>query len=352
MTMEQNNSTKVKEFRWGILGCAGVARAVAVPGIIRSNNGKAVAVASRDLQKANDFATDFNIERAYGSYSELLEDPDVDGVYIPLPNNLHYEWTIRAAEKGKHVLCEKPLALNENEARDMVQSCHKAGVLLMEAFAHRFHPQNMLVRQKIQEGKIGKIVNMTAVHSSGPPAEGNIRLNSELGGGVMGDKGCYCMNTARFLMGAEPVRVFARVEMGKNSGVDERVSVLLEFPDGAHAWLETSFQLSEGFYQQGYEVQCEFGRVIVPNGFAQLPTYRRNEVIDTEIIMFDLEGNMKREIVSGAHQWQIEMEFFADCAINNKPITLPGEDGLANIKVMDAIYQSGKTGKFVELNSN
>ncbi len=234
-----------RKIRWGVLGCARVAEAVAIPGIQRSGNGTVLAVASRDLAKAEDWARQFAIERSYANYEALIADPDVEAVYIPLINSLHREWTIRAAERGKHVLCEKPLACSVREAQEMVEACSRYGVILMETFAHRFQPQNLQVKKLINDGKIGKVVGMTAVHSSGRPPSGDIRLDKDLGGGVLGDKGCYCVNTARFIMESEPDSVYASIVFGDQSGVDERVRAVIHFPGNATVFFR--FGVLSGF---------------------------------------------------------------------------------------------------------
>ena len=342
-----SSGNKGKQVHWGVLGCAAVAQAVTIPGIEHSRNGKVLAVASRVLDKARRFSDQFGIERVYAGYQELLRDPEVEAVYIPLPNSLHKEWTIRAAEKGKHVLCEKPLACNAHDAQEMVDACRNHGVLLMEGFAHRFHPQNIYVKNLIDEGKIGKVLGMTTIHSSGRPSANDIRLSKELGGGILMDKGCYCVNTARFILGSEPVSVFAKVVYGDQSGVDERVSALLEFPGEAKIQFDSSFLLASEVYYQGYEVFGQRGRILVPTGFVQLETDRSGEIVDTEIFVTDDADNTEKITIKGDHQWGLEVEHFADWVLREKDIGFPGENGLANMKVIDALYRSGREGRVV-----
>ena len=340
--------------QWGILGCARVAEAVMVPGIQRSRNGTVAAVASRDLEKSKRFAEKFSIEKAYGSYEELLSDPKIEAVYIPLPNGLHKEWAIRTAEQGKHVLCEKALAANAREAEEVVDVCQKNGVLLTEAYAYRFHPHNRLAKKLVDEGRIGKVLGMTSIHSAGKPPPGDIRLNKELAGGILGDKGCYCFDTARFLLEAEPTLVYAKIEFGEESGVDERVSVTLHFPDNKFLYFDSSFHLAPGTYCQGYEVFGEKGRIFVPKGFAQLDTYRLGKIVDTYIFVTDnaipgqADARTERIDVKGAHQWQLEAEHFADSILKGE-INFPAENGLAGMRVFDAIFQSGRKGGPVSL---
>ena len=346
-----------EKLAWGILGCAAVARQVMIPGIQNSRNGTIVAVAEEyppntRLARAKEFAEKFGIERAYGSYEELLDDPDVEAVYIPLANSLHKEWTVRAAEKSKHVLCEKPLSSNAGEAEEMLKACSQSGVILMEAFAHRFHPQNLRVKELIDEGRIGRLLHFTAFHSSGRPPAGDIRLNRDLAGGVLMDKGCYCLNTARFVFGSEPVSVYATAEFGQESGVDERVTATLEFPEGKVAHFECSFSLKEGSYRQGYEVFGTDGHIQVPQGFSQIETFRRGTLVDTRFFVNNnaaIGAEQETFACPGAHAWRLEAEYFADRVLRGERITFPAEDGLANMRAIDAIYKSARERAIVTL---
>jgi len=348
-----NPLTNHQKLKWGILGCARVARQVMAPGIQQSRNGTIQAVASRSLENARQFARNFDIERSYDSYDELLCDPDIQAIYNPLPNNLHKYWTIRAAEAGKHVLCEKPLAVDASEGREMVTACKQNNVTLMEAFAHTFQPQNLHVKWLIDRGRIGKILRLTAVHSSARPLEGDVRLDKNLAGGVLMDKGCYCVNTARFLFGAEPISVYATAEFGTTSGVDERVIATLEFPAGGVAQFDCSFSLAaNSSYCQSYEVFGASGHIYVPQGVAQVETYRFGKIVDSAFYIGDdaissptLEKNPCRSV----HQWQLEAEYFADCVLQGKPLEFPHENGLANTLVMDAIYKSARQGQRVQI---
>jgi D-xylose 1-dehydrogenase (NADP+, D-xylono-1,5-lactone-forming) len=307
-----------------------------------------LAVASRSLGKAREFAAEFGVERAFGSYEELLEDPDVQAVYIPLPNILHHEWTIKAAQSGKHILCEKPFACNAQQAQEMVDACQTHGAMVMEAFAQRFQPQNLLIKKLVDQGLIGKVLMMNVVHSSARPTDPNdVRLKKELCGGVLMDKGCYCVNQARFFFGEEPVAVYARAEFGQESGVDERVVATLHFPGGGAAVLDTSFKLqgSETYYQS-YELLGETGRIFAPKGLTQVETYRRGEVTDRTFFVTDNSGT-ETVTVKGVHHWQLEAEFFADQVLKGVGIEFPGENGLANTLVMDAIFESARSGRVV-----
>ena len=339
-------SSTDQRVNWGILGCAAVAKNVAIPGIKNSSNSHVLAVASRCLSKAKKFSENFGIKKAYGSYAQLLDDPEIQVVYIPLINSLHRDWTIRAAEKGKHVLCEKPLALNAYQAQEMADISERRGVLVMEVFAHRFHPQNIRALALIEEGRIGRPVSMTSIHSSGRPVAEDIRLSKEFGGGALMDKGCYCVNTARFIIGFEPISVFAQVTFGE-TGVDKRVVAHLKFPDGVSCCLNSGTHLALGAYQQGYEVFGKKGSIRVPEPFSQLPTYREGKVVNTSIFVTDHCHNVLRteEICfKGVNQWQLQIEYFADQVLNRGFGLSPVRDGVSNMRVIDAIYQSSDEG--------
>jgi len=195
-----------EQIRWGILSTANIAVKRFIPGAVRSRNGVVAAIASRDLHRARDVAESLAIPRAYGSYQELLDDPEVDAIYNALPNSLHAEWTIKAAAAGKPILCEKPLALDADQAHRMIDGCRSHGVLLMEAFMYRFHPQHARVIELIESGAIGELrfVRTAFTFMLEPFPADNVRLSSELGGGALMDVGCYCVNASRMLFGEEP----------------------------------------------------------------------------------------------------------------------------------------------------
>ena len=191
----------------------------------------------------------------------------MQAVYIVLPNSLHKPWTIKAAERGKHVLCDKALALNAAETAAMADACHYHNVQLMEGFFQRFHPQTQHVKRLLDEGRIGEVTRLSAMHSTTMPAATGIRLNSETGGGILGDMGCYCINTARYLFDAEPVRAGATLEFA-DSGVEDRAVVTLLFPGERVAQFECSYRLKPGIYIQSYQLFGERGHIYVPMGYA------------------------------------------------------------------------------------
>jgi len=337
--------------QWGIIGCARIAATALIPGIKSSANGDVLAVASRGLEKAQEYARQFDIPRAYGNYEELLDDPEIQAVYVPLPNSLHKEWTIKAAQKGKHVLCEKPIACSAADAEEMSAACRDNGVLLMEAFAQRFHPQYRSAQELIRAGKIGRILRITAAMSRSIYPADDIRMNPNLCGGALMDLGCYCINTARYLIGAEPVSVFATQEIG-SSGVDERTTGTLYFPGGEILQFDTNLYMGDMHFEQGCTVYGEKRNIHIPQAFSQLDILRFGRMAEAALFTTDYRiGSHQTETVrvKAVHQWQLELEFFADRVLTQRPIELPGENGVANMRAIDAAVQSARTGAPVEL---
>jgi predicted dehydrogenase len=218
--------------RWGILSTADIARKKVIPGIRKAARCEIVAIGSRDAAQARRVADELGIPSAHGSYEALLADPDVDAVYIPLPNHLHAEWTIAAARAGKHVLCEKPLAMTAADAELMAEACAAEGVRLMEAFMYRHHPAWVAAMDVVASGRIGRLRAVQSWFSYYNDDPANIRNQLEAGGGALFDIGCYSVNLSRMLFGAEPVRVSAAIDRDPQLGVDTLTSAILEFEDG------------------------------------------------------------------------------------------------------------------------
>ena len=223
---------------WGIISTGRIARTF-IGALAHSEVAQAVAIASRNQGRAAEVAREFGITRAYGSYEELLADPEVDAVYIGLPNSMHAEWTIKAAQAGKHILCEKPLGVSRAEAESMFVAAREAGVQLMEAFMYRFHPQTLKVKELIETGAIGEVRLIQAAFGFTVTDPANVRLSAELAGGALMDVGCYCVNFARMIAGAAPERVAAAARWA-SSGVDATLVGTLEYPDGVLAQISCS----------------------------------------------------------------------------------------------------------------
>jgi predicted dehydrogenase len=310
-----------------------------MPAIQESSNGEMVAVCSRDQAKADQAAAQFGIPRAYGSYEAMLDDPDVDAVYIPLPNHLHKPWTAAAAARGKHVLCEKPLGLNAAEAEEMRQTCAAHGVVLMEAFMYRFHPRTREVRRLIEAGAIGDVRLVRAAFSFQMAKGYNIRLDPTMGGGATMDVGCYGINFARYAVGAEPVEAFAYAEWGAESKVDETLVGSLRFPGGVLAQIDCSFQAAR---RQWAEVSGTSGRVVMQP--AWLPG-----TADAPLLIERADGSDETIMVPGANQYTVMVEEFAEAVFAQRAAPLPVTDAVSNMRVIDAFLRSAREGVTIQL---
>lgn len=319
--------------RWGVLGVANIGERAVIPAIQRSRNGRLVAIASRDAPRAQDAARRLGIPRAHGSYEALVVDPEVQAVYIPLPNSLHHRWTIRAAEAGKHVLCEKPLAPSAAECAEMIDACRQHGVTLMEAFMYRFHPRTERVAQLAADGSLGEIRLVRAAFTfqiRNP--DRNIRLRPELGGGALYDVGCYTVNVSRMILG-EPERVYAQGHVGAY-GVDEQLGAVLDFGGGRMALIDCGVMLPG---RQEYEVVGTKGRLGVPTAF--LPG-----TADAEIHVW--KGTDSNVVtIPGMDEYQGMVERFGDALLAGAPPPLPPVDAVRNLRVIEALLGSLRSGR-------
>lgn len=319
--------------RWGVLGVANIARRAVIPAIQRSGNGRLAAIASRGRARADAAAREFGFARAHGSYEALLDDPDVQAVYIPLPNALHREWTIRCAEAGKHVLCEKPLALSPAECDEMIAACTEHRVLLMEAFMYRFHPRTEEVARLVRAGELGEVrmVRAAFTFQTTNPAN-NVRFRPDLGGGALYDVGCYTINVSRMVLG-EPEEVFACGRIGAY-GVDEQVGAALRFGGGRLALIDCGLTLPR---REEYEVIGTEAHLRVPRAF--LPGTADSEIHLTR----GAEGTNR--IIPGAEQYQRMVEHFGHAIATGSPVGLPPEDASRNVGVISALLASLRGGR-------
>jgi D-xylose 1-dehydrogenase (NADP+, D-xylono-1,5-lactone-forming) len=320
--------TNHKEVRWGILGAARIAIERVIPAMIESKSSKIVGIASRSEEKAKSVAEDFNIPHVYTSYEDLLGDPEIDAVYLPLPNHLHAKWTIRAAEAGKHVLCEKPAALTEQETAKMVAACQANGVVFMEAFAFRCHPEWERIKGLLDSGNIGNIRNVKARFSINVESEDDIRLNPQTGGGVLYDLGSYCINAIRLIMGEEPSEIISMSQLDSNHKVDLATAAIMKFSNGRLAGFDCTF---EGEYNQTLEITGTEGIIKINWPF-------RNPSLT--IIKNGKEERMAYEIQSNSYAAQIE--HFCSCILTNQLPTVSVEDSIMNMKVIESIYKTIK----------
>ncbi len=315
--------------RWGILSTANIARKRVVPAIQAAHNSEVVAVASRHADRAQAFATELNIPRAYGSYEALLGDPDIDAIYIGLPNNLHAEWAIHCATAGKPTLCEKPLALDAAQAQQMVTAFAARNVPFAEAFMYRFHPQTERVRALLAEGVIGELHAIDAVFTFRLPPEAseNIRLQPDLGGGSLMDVGCYCVNLMRLMTDAEPEAVTALARMGAQSGVDEAFAGVLRFPGGVLGHFDSGLR---SIRTHRYELRGATGRIVVPQGFVM----EAHEQTTIEVVRGEA---VERVVIPAANHYQRMAEDFAHALLDDRPPRFAPEDAVANMRVLDQL---------------
>lgn len=329
------------KLRWGILGTARIADAV-IDGIRKSNNSELVAVASRDAATGRTWAAERSIPLSFGSYTDMLASDEIEAVYIPLPNGLHKEWCIKAAEHGKHVLCEKPLALNSGEVHEIIEAARRNGVKVMEAFMYRFHPQTERIRQLVAQGAIGNLKIVRATFDFYLRRPDDVRWSKELGGGALMDVGCYCVNMTMLLTGASPHSVTASA-VWTTGDVDMSLAGTLEFDDGVLGTMDCSFQVGTG-NQQWLLVSGTEGLIRLEQPFSI-------EERETTIMVDRADGNTLPEKIGvpAGSKYALMVEHFADAALNNTDLSYSLESSLATMQVLDALALSARTGKRVQI---
>ena len=326
--------------RWGIVSTANIGVAKVIPGIMKSAHSEVVAIASRELGKAQAAANALGIPKAYGSYEALLADPDIDAIYNPLPNHLHVDITLAATRAGKHVLCEKPMGLNARDA-ERLRDCPKDR-LVLEAFMVRFHPQWHRARDIVRSGELGQIRAVRAVFSYFNTDPANVRNIAEIGGGGILDIGCYPVVGSRFIFEAEPKRVVALVERDPVFKTDILASVLADFGGGRQMSFTCSTQ-SVG--HQKFEVIGTKGRVEIIIPFNAPPDTPTALIIDTGATM---DGSLaRREILPACDQYTEEAEAFALAVLGRKSLPYGIEDAIQNMRILDAIFESERSNAWV-----
>jgi predicted dehydrogenase len=327
-----------RKVSWGVLGAANIGVEKVIPAMQRGEVSRVDALASRDLVKARAAASALGIARAYGSYEELLADPAIEAIYNPLPNDLHVPWTIRALQAGKHVLCEKPIALDANEAQALIAARARSGKLVAEAFMVRHHPQWRRAREIARSGAIGETRAIQTFFSYRLLDPDNIR-NKPLGGGALYDIGCYAILTARYVFGAEPTRVVASLDVDPKFGADRLASALIEFPGGRHLTFACATQLPNC---QRVTIVGEAGRVEVLVPFNALNDRPMRIMVDSGA---DLVGGGARiEEFPICDQYTLQGDAFSRAVLGEAPLEFPIEDAIANMRVIDAAFRSAKSG--------
>jgi len=324
--------------KWGVLGVAKIATEKVIPAMQRGELTEIAAIASRDEARASEAAQRLGITKAYGSYEAMLADPDIAAIYNPLPNELHVPWTERALAAGKHVLCEKPIALDAGEARRLIAARDASGKLLAEAFMVRFHPQWRRAREIASSGRIGEVQAIQTMFAYRLLDGDNIR-NKPPGGGGLYDIGCYAILTARYIFGAEPTRVVATFEIDPNFGTDRLASALVEFPGGRHLTFSTGTQLANC---QRVLIAGAEGRIEIPIPFNAPIDRPTRIVVDSGVDL--VGGGAKFEEFATCDQYTLQGDAFSRAIRDGAPLEFPIEDAIANMKVIDACFRSAREG--------
>jgi predicted dehydrogenase len=327
--------------RWGVLSTAGIGVKKVIPAMQKGEWSEVSAIASRDQGNAEEAARGLGIAKAYGSYEELLADPEIEAIYNPLPNQLHVPWSIRAAEAGKHVLCEKPLSMTVAEAKTLLAVQQRTGVTIGEAFMVRVHPQWLRTRELIASGRIGQLRAIQGFFSYFNTDPKNIRNIPECGGGALMDIGCYPINTARFVFGEEPLRVSGLIERDPTSKVDRLTSAILQFPSG-HAMFTGSTQLVP--YQR-MQLLGTKGRIEIEIPF-NAPNDRPCRIfIDDGRDL--LGGGITVETFPTCDQYTIQGDVFSRALREGGQAPVPLTDAIKNMAVIEAVFRSAESGAWV-----
>lgn len=329
--------------RWGIISTAKIGTVKVIPAMQRGTLCRIEAIASRDLGRAQAAATQLGIGKAYGSYEELLADPDIEAVYNPLPNHLHVPVSAQAAEAGKHVLCEKPLALTAAEAATLIEVRDRSGVLMQEAFMVRHHPQWLRVRELVREGRIGDLRAIQGFFSYNNTNPENIRNQADIGGGGIYDIGCYPIVGSRYVFGNEPLRVVSLIERDPVMKIDRLASALLEFPNG-YAQFTCSTQLVP--YQR-IQFFGTAGRLEIEIPFNAPPDKSCRIFIDDGSGLGDVSA--RTESFDVVDQYTLQGDAFSEAIRTGKPLEFSLEDAVKNMRVIDAVFRSAASGGWVSV---
>jgi predicted dehydrogenase len=328
-----------RKIHWGILSSANIGIAKVIPAIQQSLFGEVTAIASRSLDTARNAAAPLQIPQAYGSYDELLADDNIDAIYNPLPNHLHVEWSIRALEAGKHVLCEKPIGLTASEGEVLLEAAHRhPRQKVMEAFMYRHHPQWQHSRQLIESGAIGKLRTIQSAFCYNNTDPANIRNRKEYGGGGLMDIGCYNISLSRFLYGSEPIRVMGTIDFDPEFGTDRLCSAIMEFEQGTSSFICST----QAAPYQRVNAMGAAGRIEIQVPFNAPP---------------DEACSVWLQDDRGLHHWQsepcdqytVQSDLFCKAILEDTEVPTPLEDAVANMRVIEAIMQSARQESWVTL---
>jgi predicted dehydrogenase len=326
---------------FGVLGTAKIAREKVIPGMRSCRSAAVVAIASRDSPQAVEVAAARGVPRSFGSYEELLADPAVDAVYIPLPNHLHASWAIRALEAGKHVLCEKPIALTAAEAENIAAAAARTGRHVAEAFMFRHHPQWLRARDIIRSGEIGTLRSVHSAFGYHLLDPANVRNRADIGGGALYDIGCYGIAGPRFLFGAEPQQVVAAFDRDPAMGIDRLASAIMIFAEGRHATFACSTQSSP---HQRVTVTGTKGRIEIVVPFNPPPDLPTRILVDDGRDPFG--GGVREETFAPCDQYALQADAFAEAILAGRAPPYPVTDAIASMRAIDALFRSERSGRW------
>ena len=328
----------MRKVRWGVLGVARIATTKVIPAMQQGELCEIAGIASRDPGRAEEAARSLDIPKAYGSYEEMLADPQIEAIYIPLPNHLHVPWSIRAAEAGKHVLCEKPIGLNANEALELIAARDRAGVVIGEAFMVQTHPQWVRTVELVRSGRIGPLRFAMGSFGYFQTAPENVRNVREYGGGGLMDIGCYPIKTSRMVFGEEPLRVSATLARDPNFGTDILTSAILEYPSG-HCVFTCGTQVvpnqSMQFFGTTGRIEIEIPYNAPPLGTTRIRIDDGRDVLGSGITV---------EEFAPCDQYTIQGDLFSRAIREGGPPPVPLEDSLRNMAVIDAVFRAAESG--------
>jgi predicted dehydrogenase len=331
---------KSGKVKWGILGVASIAKRKVIPAMQQGELSEVAAIASRDLGRAREAAGTFGIVKAYGSYEELLADPEIEAIYNPLPNDLHVPWSVKAMEAGKHVLCEKPIGLNVAEVKSLLAARDRTGMKCGEAFMVRSHPQWLRAKELVRSGKIGALRAVIASFSYFDREIHSIHNNPDGGGGALLDIGCYPINTSRFIFGEEPTKLVALVDRDPEMKIDRLTSAILAYPSG-QAIFTCSTQL---VYHQSMEIFCTHGRIAMEMPYSAPLDRPTNIFVEGGRAG---EGNVTTiETIPACNQYTLQGDAFSRAIREDGEVPVPLEDAIKNMAVIEAVFRSGVSGQW------
>lgn len=325
--------------KWGILSTANIAQTQLIPAIKRAENAKVIAIASRG-PKVHAIAENLGIKRAYESYDDLLNDQEIEVIYIPLPNDLHKEWVIKAAKAGKHILCEKPAALNEADLEEMITVCNDENVQFMEAFMYQFHPQHIRVKEIIDSGEIGEVKLYKSSHSFNlKDRKGDIRMNAQKGGGAIWDVGCYSIHAMQLILGKGVKSLSFKRVMDLETTVDVTAFGIVEMENAIHGMIDCSFDMTE---RNEYEIVGTKGTVKVKNAFRPDRLSGNGQIIINTLTTERIEQ-------IGGDIYKSEVEYFSDAVRTKRDLTVQHNYSRRNVGILHAIQQSVTTKQQIQV---